>query len=183
MIVRDGTLTQAAMNRIPVPLPGAAEQQRIVDEVDRRLSLIRGAEAQVEANLKRSDRLRQSILERAFSGQLIPEDQNAGPASELFTRIHVEAEPEKVEKTPKTRAAEPIEKGVTVTELIETLKSAGGWISAQEAFCRCGAGDGADTDKIEQLYAELRDYVRPGIIEVERRGEEDWLRVSHSKGA
>ncbi len=49
------------------PLPPLAEQRRIVTEVDRRLSLLRETGAQVDANLKRADRLRQSILSKAFS--------------------------------------------------------------------------------------------------------------------
>ena len=53
--------------RLPVPLPPLAEQHRIVAEADRRLSLIRVAEAQVTANLARAQRLRQSILQAAFS--------------------------------------------------------------------------------------------------------------------
>ena len=36
--------------------------------LDRRLSLLRETEAQVDANLQRAERLRQSILSRAFSG-------------------------------------------------------------------------------------------------------------------
>ena len=57
-----------------IPLPSLAEQKRIVAEVDRRLSLVREVEAQVEANSRRSDRLRQSILAEAFSGRLLRED-------------------------------------------------------------------------------------------------------------
>ena len=67
-------LTQAALNRIPVPLPPLAEQRRIVAEVERRLSAIQKAEAAVEANLARAERLRQSILKRAFAGELVPQD-------------------------------------------------------------------------------------------------------------
>ena len=55
------------MRAIAVPLPPLAEQHRIVAEADRRLSLIRGAEAQVSANLARAKRLRQSILQAAFA--------------------------------------------------------------------------------------------------------------------
>lgn len=50
-----------------IPLPPLAEQHRIVAEADRRLSLIRVAEAQVTANLARAQRLRQSILQAAFT--------------------------------------------------------------------------------------------------------------------
>ena len=55
------------VKRFAVPLPPLAEQHRIVAEADRRLSLIRGAEAQVGANLARAKRLRQSILQAAFA--------------------------------------------------------------------------------------------------------------------
>ncbi len=85
-------LTQAALNRIPLPLPPLAEQHRIVAEVERRLSLIQKAEDVVESNLKKADRLRQSILKRAFSGQLVPQDPNDKPASVLLERIKAERE-------------------------------------------------------------------------------------------
>jgi type I restriction enzyme, S subunit len=51
----------------PLSIPPLAEQHRIVAEADRRLSLIRVAEAQVAANLARAQRLRQSILQAAFA--------------------------------------------------------------------------------------------------------------------
>jgi type I restriction enzyme S subunit len=47
-------------------LPPLPEQHRIVAEVDRLLSVAREAEAEVEANLKRAQGLRQAILARAF---------------------------------------------------------------------------------------------------------------------
>lgn len=56
------------LKSLPIPLPPLAEQHRIVAEADRRLSLIRAAEAQVAANLARAQRLRQSILQAAFAG-------------------------------------------------------------------------------------------------------------------
>jgi type I restriction enzyme S subunit len=58
---------------LPVPIPPLAEQYRIVAEVDRRTSLIRETDTQVDANLRRAERLRQSILGRAFTGLLLRE--------------------------------------------------------------------------------------------------------------
>jgi type I restriction enzyme S subunit len=55
---------------VPIPLPPVAEQARIVAEVDRLLSLAAGLESVLEANFQRSARLKQSILERAFTGRL-----------------------------------------------------------------------------------------------------------------
>ena len=58
------------LKAIPISLPPLVEQPHIVAEVDRRLSVIDELEAAVEANLTRADRLRQSILAHAFSGNL-----------------------------------------------------------------------------------------------------------------
>ena len=77
---------------LAIPLPPLAEQCRIVAEVERRLSVAQKAEASVEANLRRVERLRQSILKQAFSGKLVPQDRNDEPASALLVRIRVERE-------------------------------------------------------------------------------------------
>ena len=55
----------------PFLLPPLVEQQKIVAEVERRLSVIEELEAAVQANLTRADRLRQSILATAFAGKLV----------------------------------------------------------------------------------------------------------------
>lgn len=59
------------LSAFPVPLPPLAEQDCIVAEVDRRLSLVREVESQVDTNLKRAERTHQSILSQTFSGHLI----------------------------------------------------------------------------------------------------------------
>ena len=51
--------------------PPLAEQTRIVAEVERRLSVVEDLEAAVSANLQRATRLRQAILQKAFTGRLI----------------------------------------------------------------------------------------------------------------
>ena len=66
-------LTLDLCRRLPISLPPLAEQDRIVAEVDRRLSLILGVQAEVDANLKRAQALRQATLAWAFgagSGQI-----------------------------------------------------------------------------------------------------------------
>jgi type I restriction enzyme S subunit len=58
-----------------VPLPPLAEQNRIVAEVDRHLSIIREVEAEVDANLLRAQALRQATLSKAFSTSAPMQDQ------------------------------------------------------------------------------------------------------------
>ena len=64
------TLSTGKISRLPIPVPPLAEQRRIVDEVDRCLSIVREVEAEVDANLKRALALRQSVLQVAFACKL-----------------------------------------------------------------------------------------------------------------
>lgn len=55
---------------LAIALPPLPEQTRIVAEVERRLSVVEELEAVVTTNLQRANRLRQSILQKAFTGEL-----------------------------------------------------------------------------------------------------------------
>jgi type I restriction enzyme S subunit len=68
--VAQPSLSMGTIRMIPVALPPLAEQARIVAEVERRLSVVEELESVVSANLQRAVRLRQSILQKAFTGQL-----------------------------------------------------------------------------------------------------------------
>lgn len=98
---RDLGLTR--MVKIGLPLPPLAEQRRIVAEVERHLSVIQAAENVVAANLKRAERLRQSILKKAFEGKLVPQDPTDEPASVLLERIKAEREQMATARTSKSR--------------------------------------------------------------------------------
>jgi type I restriction enzyme S subunit len=52
---------------MPIAIPPPHMQARIVAEVDRRLSIVREVEAEVDANLKRAQALRQAVLAQAFA--------------------------------------------------------------------------------------------------------------------
>jgi type I restriction enzyme S subunit len=81
------TLEQCRM--LPLPLPPMTEQERIVAEVERRLSVVDNLEQVVKANLKRAERLRQAILKEAFAGRLVPQNPADEPAGVLLERIKV----------------------------------------------------------------------------------------------
>jgi type I restriction enzyme, S subunit len=87
---------QPALNKTRVqamvfPLPPLAEQAEIVAEAERRLSTIDALELTLAAELKRAERLRQSLLHRAFTGRLVPQDATDEPAGELLARLAAQA--------------------------------------------------------------------------------------------
>jgi len=80
---------KAAMFNLP-PLP---EQQEIV----RRVEVLFALADQIEARFKKAqaqvDKLTPSLLARAFSGELVPQDPNDEPASFLLARIRANEHP------------------------------------------------------------------------------------------
>ena len=93
----------------PIPFPPGEEQLAIVQEIERRLSVIDEVEAQVEANLKRSARLRQGILKRAFEGRLVPQDPTDAPADKLLERVRQQRQ---VTNAPRNASRHRRTKGV-----------------------------------------------------------------------
>ena len=65
------TLSVNKVGDLAIALPPLAEQTRIVAEVERRLSVVEELEAVASANLQRATRLRQSVLQKAFTGELL----------------------------------------------------------------------------------------------------------------
>jgi type I restriction enzyme S subunit len=73
-----------------VPLPSYSEQHQIVEEIERRFSIVDEVEKIMEQSLKQAERLRMSILKRAFEGKLVPQDPDDEPAEKLLERIKKE---------------------------------------------------------------------------------------------
>ena len=87
-------LVQTALNAIIFPLPPLAEQNRIVDAINRLLPFLRSydrAEKRITAlNTEFPETLKKSILQEAVQGKLVPQDPSDGPAEALLERIRAE---------------------------------------------------------------------------------------------
>ncbi|MEO8615782.1 MAG: restriction endonuclease subunit S [Luteolibacter sp.] len=77
---------------LPIVLPSVLEQQEIVRILEEKLSEVVHLQQDIESQLILSEALRQSILKKAFSGQLVAQDPADEPASVLLARIRAERE-------------------------------------------------------------------------------------------
>lgn len=151
---------------IAIPIPPVDEQHAITDTLSAQLEAAKDQGMAIDLSLKQSTAQRQNILRSAFAGQLVAQDPNDEPAAVLLERIRAErAEREKQPKARKTKQLKEI--ATVVSKLIDVLAEAGDWVPAQEAFRRCGVADGALTERIEELYAELRKLDKAGRLAVE----------------
>ena len=69
-------LLLSQMRDILIPLPPLIEQIRIVEILEEKFSVIDSLESLVNENIKRAENLKQAILKKTFSGELVQESEN-----------------------------------------------------------------------------------------------------------
>lgn len=88
-------ISQGIIKSHPIPLPSIIEQHQIVQHIESRLSVCDKVEETIAENLQKAEALRQSILKKAFAGELLTETEIAAckkekdwePAGEFLKRI------------------------------------------------------------------------------------------------
>ncbi len=89
------------VRELPFVLPSLPEQQEIVRRVEGLFALADQIESRFEKARAHVEKLTQSILAKAFRGELFPQDPKDEPASALLDRIRAEKEPEKAKQAGK----------------------------------------------------------------------------------
>jgi len=165
------------MIHIVLPLPPLAEQKRIVEEVERRLSVIDEMEATVASNLKRATRLRQSILQKAHDGELVPQDPNDESAEELLKRIFKQPVKPPAQRKPSRKKETKSMHSITVKslgQLIKCLNGLGGSASPENLLLASGL-----KDDVEAFFDILREGRNTGSLLVPT-GESGIIRMANN---
>jgi len=175
-------LTASLLRRWPIPLPPVEEQDEAIKRLYSVLKLNDTWEASLAESQSALSQLDQSILANAYRGKLVPQDSRDEPASKILARI--QATKATALKRTKRRSGgkrSNASKGAKLMKtLMEALANKADWVSAQDAFALAGVGDTSDTDDVERLYEDLRRNLSQ--IDIERRGNEDWLRLKSLAG-
>lgn len=96
--VNQASINQGDVKACKVPLPSLTEQNEIVCCVEQLFAFAAVLEDKVVSAKNRIDHMTQSILAKAFRGELVPQDPNDEPASMLLERIQAQRA-----STPKAR--------------------------------------------------------------------------------
>lgn len=113
--VGQGNVGMKAVTDTIIWIPKPAEQNKVVSEIESRLSVCDKIEESLESTLQQAEALRLSIIKKAFEGKLVPQNPSDEPAEKLLERIRAakgKEKPEKkvkVEKKPKQKRKEKIE--------------------------------------------------------------------------
>ena len=75
------------VRQITVPIAPAAEQEEIIESLKMALAMYRSLKREISELTGELDQLDQSILAKAFRGELVPQDPSDEPASALLERI------------------------------------------------------------------------------------------------
>jgi type I restriction enzyme S subunit len=87
----------------PIPVPSLSEQAHAREMFKQQMVQINAMQTTLDVGLKQATGQRQNILRAAFSGQLVPQDPNDEPASELLSRIRADRTERVAVKKPRGR--------------------------------------------------------------------------------
>ena len=80
-------ISGSVLKETPIPMPPLGELEMLVEILEPKLDNIESTEEEIDKQLIKLASLRQSILKKAFSGQLVAQDPDDEPASILLERI------------------------------------------------------------------------------------------------
>ncbi|EPK3140057.1 restriction endonuclease subunit S [Escherichia coli] len=188
-------LSAKSLSTYPLQLPSFKEQIEIVSRVEEMFNFSSLAEAKAKTALERVNKITQSILAKAFRGELTADWRAANPdliseeksAEALLEKI--KAEREAIEKQLKpTRSV--IKKNTggrmskQIIKVVEALKQAGKPLSGQQLLAAAGYPSDSSTEQLEQFFLDIRDAltIEESIVKLERGGDsQDWFALANNK--
>lgn len=171
-------ISSKKFSEIPIQLPEIEEQKIIVNEIEERNSTCDDIEQTIILAISHSQKLRQSILQKAFEGKLVDQEQNIGKDTISLKKLIAEKifflkeynDIKKAEQSAqlKTKKMEELKKIIDILkESNQPIPSKTLWLSS------------IHKDNIDAFYAELKIHIdNRSIIELPRTGKESFLKIA-----
>jgi hypothetical protein len=95
------------LRQLGIPIMPPEEQVEIARRIERAFAWVERLASETNSARKLVDHLDQAILAKAFRGELVPQDPNDEPASELLERIRVERQAAPMPRSRREREKTP----------------------------------------------------------------------------
>ena len=175
-------LNKSKFEKLVFAICSIDEQNFIVEDIESKFSNSEKMEETIFQNIKVSNILQQSLLQKAFEGKLVEQDPTDEPASVLLEKIkkereeYLKAEKER-KKTKKPLHIKSRKMAEELKRIIEILKESKEPVSAKTLW-----QSSTHKDDIDDFYAALKKHIESGeIIELPRKGKESFLKLSDAK--
>ena len=194
-VVNAAIINKSRLCSAPCPLPPLDEQAEIVLRVKELLAFADAVEKKAQAATERVNKLTQSILAKAFRGELTADWRAANPnlisgensAEALLEKIKAERECQKKQEKAKKNSRKSLKGKNMIKKIIkvaDALKLAGKPLSGQQLLAEAGYPSDSDTDQLEQFFLDIREAmtIHGTIVKVERSDDDqDWFTLADSE--
>lgn len=175
-------------------LPAKIEQTEIVRRIEEFFAFADQVETKVASASRHIDQLTQSILAKAFTGELTSEWRAANSdlitgennAEALLVKIRAErdelrkhAKPER--KVLKNKRGNTMSK--QIVKVVEALRLSGEPLSGQQLLAAAGYPSDSSTEQLEQFFLDVREALTrdKSIVRLERGDDsQDWFTLNES---
>lgn len=182
----------ASLKKIRITFPTKDEQTEIVHRIEEVFAFADLLEKKTNAALTRVNNLTQSILAKAFRGELTVDWRAANPelisgensAEALLERIKAEREALKKQLKPTENSIKKITGGLMskqIIKVVDALKQIKEPLSGQQLLTAAGYPSDSSTEQLEKFFLDIRKALteEKSIIKLERSDDgQDWFALA-----
>lgn len=181
------------VSNLVIAIPPTEEQIKIIQRVEQFFAFANFIEQKTNAALERVNKLPQSLLTKAFRGELTAEwravnpDLISGENSVGALLKNIKTERKELKKQPKPKKT-VVQKKVgssmskKIIKVVEALNQAGEPLNGQQLLAASGYPNDCSTEKLEEFFLDIREALScESIVKLNRSGDgQDWFSLAEA---
>lgn len=169
-------LSQKELLKISIPYPSVELRSKLIKSIERTFEKLDSLLEEHASASALIPELEAAILSKAFKGKLVEQNLDDEPASALLSRIQERGQNRLTFERMASYSPSALDIKIMRT-IRDVLQNTNGWISANDAFAKCGITNSSSAAEIEKVYAELRDLDANDLVETEAIKDKDGRKV------